>query len=161
MRHDYLPKLAAIVRIAAEGFHQHGDTGLVFDEQLQHHLIEVRPMITAIAWGDRNDRCLWLRRTVIAPIDMEARGVEMGKPGRHAQTVRGFSRDTTIKWGDARRVKGIETTAQHIIIQGSRLKPWPHQLCCRLVLEKARDHVEWLIHEPEAVEDQRFDGVAK
>ena len=75
------PNVLRITAIATERFHQHRNAGLVFDDQIQHHLVEVGPMIAAIAPGDVNDLFGGLLVTVIAAIDMEAGAIEMGEGG--------------------------------------------------------------------------------
>jgi hypothetical protein len=52
---DDLAERFAIVTIAPQGFHQHGDTGLVLHDQLQHPLVEVGAMVPPIALDDVHD----------------------------------------------------------------------------------------------------------
>ena len=74
-----LAEVVHITAIATEGLHQHRNASLVFDNQVQHHLVEVRPMIPTVAPGDVNDLLLGLLVTVVAAIDMKTGAIEMGK----------------------------------------------------------------------------------
>ena len=82
-----------ITRMATEGWHQDRNTSLMLDHQLQHHVVEVRPMIAAVASGHVNDLRLGLLLTVILSIDVNARALEMGKGGSQAQSLGGGGRD--------------------------------------------------------------------
>ena len=75
---DDCTEVLPIAGIATERLHEHGNTRLVLDHQLQHDLVEVGPMIPAIPLGDVHDVLSGLRIAVIAPIDMKARRIEMG-----------------------------------------------------------------------------------
>ena len=67
------PKSCASLLLPLPGLHQHGNTGLVFNNQVQHHLVEVRALLPTVAAGDVNDMLPRLLITVIAAIDIEAR----------------------------------------------------------------------------------------
>ena len=82
------PNALPSLTIATERLHQHRDTGLVLHHQLQHHLVEVRPMIPTIALGDVHDLFVRSLSAVITAIDMKARAYRDGvKRGRQAQTL--------------------------------------------------------------------------
>ena len=74
-----LAEVVRVTTIATEGLPHHGDTGLVFDDQVQHHLVEVRALIPTVAAGDVKNVFLRLLVTVITAIDMEAGAIEMGE----------------------------------------------------------------------------------
>ena len=48
---DHLTKVGLITAITTERFHQDGNARLMFDHEIEHHLVEVRAMITARAMG--------------------------------------------------------------------------------------------------------------
>ena len=52
---DDLAELVGIAAIATERFHQDRDPGLVLHHQLQHHLVQVGPMVPTIAMGNMHD----------------------------------------------------------------------------------------------------------
>jgi hypothetical protein len=79
--------LGSITPMPIEGLHQHRNAGVVFDHSVQHHLVEIRALIATIAAGEVHDGRLGLLVTVVAPIDMKARTIEMGKAGRKAQAL--------------------------------------------------------------------------
>jgi hypothetical protein len=67
---DDLAERFAIMTIATQGLHQHRDTGLVLHDQLQHHLIEVRAMIPALALGEVHDLCVRGLITVLTDLPL-------------------------------------------------------------------------------------------
>jgi hypothetical protein len=81
---DDLAKVVRVTTIPTEGLHQHGNAGVVFDYQVEHHLVEVRSLIPTVAAGDVNDVLLWLLGTVVAAIDMKTGAIEMRKAGGKA-----------------------------------------------------------------------------
>jgi hypothetical protein len=76
-----------VTPIPTAGLHEHGNTGLVFDDQVQPHLVEVWSLIPTVAAGDVHDVCLRLLVTVVAPIDVKTGASEMRKAGSKAQTL--------------------------------------------------------------------------
>jgi hypothetical protein len=52
---DNLAKVAGITAVATEWLHQHGKACLVFDHQIEPHLVEVRAMSAARATGHMHD----------------------------------------------------------------------------------------------------------
>jgi hypothetical protein len=76
-----------ITAVATERLHQERDACLVLHHQLHHHVVEVRPMILAITSSDVQDRGLGLLLTVVEPLDMNARAIEMGNAGCQAQAL--------------------------------------------------------------------------
>jgi hypothetical protein len=52
--HD-VAKLLAITAIATEGLHQQRDTSLMLHDEIQHDLIEIRPVVAAIARSETHD----------------------------------------------------------------------------------------------------------
>jgi hypothetical protein len=76
-----------LIEIVSKWLHRERDARLVLHNQLQHHLVEVRPMKPAIPSGDVNDLGRGLLIAVVAPIDMKARAIEMGKAGCKAQAL--------------------------------------------------------------------------
>ena len=114
---DDLAEVCRITAIATERFHQEGNAGLVLDNQVQHHLVEIRPMIPAVPLGDVHDLFLGLLVAVVAAIDMKARAIEMGKGGRQPQTLGGGSGNEAVEFGDPIGIERIQRPAQGIIIE--------------------------------------------
>src|SRR5215475_9228306 len=85
---DELAEVLRVTTIPTEGLHEHGDAGLVFDTQVQYHLVEVRSLIPTVAPGDINDVRIRLLVTIVAPVDMKTGAIEMGKAGRQSQALR-------------------------------------------------------------------------
>src|SRR5262245_45497334 len=107
MVRDELPEVGRITAIPTEGLHQHGNASLVFDHQIEHHLVQVWPLIPTVAAGDVNDVLIRLLVTVVAAIDMKTRTIEMGKARRQAQ-ARGSGRgNEAVELRDASRIEGI------------------------------------------------------
>jgi hypothetical protein len=79
---DDVAEILRITPMPTEGLHQHGNPGVVFDDQGQQHLVEIRALISTGAAGDVHDGLIWLLVTVVAPIDMKTGAIEMGKAGR-------------------------------------------------------------------------------
>lgn len=161
VRRDDLTKRTAVVRIATQGLHEDGNPGLVFDHQLQHHLVEVRAMIPTLAVGDMHDAVVGRLCTVIAAIDVKTGRVERGELGSEAQALGSTGSNETIEGRDAIGVEGIQAPPEHIIIAVGRRHPRPHETLGRFMLKKARHQRQLLIHEPEAIAEHRFDRVAE
>jgi hypothetical protein len=73
----YPAKLHRVTAIAAERLHPPGDARLVLNHEFQHHLVQVGPMIPAVALGDVNDPVLWGLGAVVAAIHMKTGCIQM------------------------------------------------------------------------------------
>jgi hypothetical protein len=51
MAYDELAEVLCVTTIPTEGVHQHGKSGLVFDNQVQHHVGGVRSVIATGSLG--------------------------------------------------------------------------------------------------------------
>jgi len=78
--HD-LPAVVRVTTLPTAGLHQHGNTGVGCDQQVQPHLGEVRAPIPAGAAGEVQDVLLRLLGTVIPALAMETRTIERGARG--------------------------------------------------------------------------------
>lgn len=81
---DELAEVVYVTPLPTKGLHQHEHTGVVFDHQVQHHLVEVRVLVPTGAARDVHDVLIRLLVTVVAPIDMQTGAIEMGKAGGKA-----------------------------------------------------------------------------
>src|SRR5262249_29839515 len=114
---DDLAEVMRVTTIATEGLHQHGDTGLVFDYQVQHHLVEVRTLVSTVAAGDVNDVLLRLLITIITAIDMEAGAIEMGERWGKPQALGGRRRNEAEECRHPIRIERIQGTAKRVIVE--------------------------------------------
>jgi hypothetical protein len=133
---DDLAERFAIVTIAPQGFHQHGDTGLVLHDQLQHPLVEVGAMVPPIALGDVHDLFVRSLSAVIPAINMETRRIEMAERGRQPQTLGRRGGNEAVECSQPSRVQRIEGASEGIIIEMTGLNTWGNEARDRLVLEK-------------------------
>ena len=114
---DFLAKRLDITAVATERLHQEGDPCLMLDDQLQHDLIEVRPMISAVPAGDVHDLLLQLLITVVASIDMKTCTVEMGKAWRKVQALGSGCRQEAVEFGHPVGIEGIQGPTESIIVE--------------------------------------------
>jgi hypothetical protein len=157
---DDLAEVVRVTTISTEGLHQHGDTGLVFDYQVQHHLVEVRALIPTVAAGDVNDVLLRLLGTVITAIDMEAGAIEMGERWGKPQALGGRSCNEAVECRYPISIERIQGTAKRVIVEMTGLNARSDETRERLILKKMRHEVELLADEAQAVEDHRLDRMA-
>jgi hypothetical protein len=106
-----LANALGITAVATAWFPQEGDTRLVLHHQLSPDLIDVRPMIPAIPSGDVHDLVLGFRVVVVAPIDMNARGVKMDKAGCKIQALSRGCRQEAIAFGHPISIEGLQGPA--------------------------------------------------
>ena len=114
---DNLAELVRITASATQRFPQERNASLVLDDQLQHDLIQIGPMIPAVALGDVHNLGVRGRIAVLATITMKARTVEMGKAGRKAQTLGGRRRYETVEFRYPVVLEGIQGTSEGIIVE--------------------------------------------
>ena len=154
---DELAEVLRITAIATERLHQHRNTGLVFNNQVEHHLVEVRSLIPTIAAGDVNDVLIGLLITVVAAIDMKARAIEVGKAGRQSQALGRSRGNEAVECRHPIGVERIQSTAERVIIEMARLNAWGNEARDGLIVEKMGHEVELLIEKAQAVKDHGFD----
>ena len=114
---DHLPEIARVVGMATEWPHQYGDASLVLHDQGEHHVIEVRAMISAVALGDMDDMFIGLLPTVLAAIDVRAGALEMGNGGRSPEVLGRGGGNERVEFRHAIVVEGIQGAPQRIIIE--------------------------------------------
>jgi DDE superfamily endonuclease len=78
---DNLAELLGITAVTTERLHEERNTSLVLDDQLQHHLVQVRPMIPTIAVGNVHDLVVGGLIAVITAINMETGAIEVREGG--------------------------------------------------------------------------------
>jgi hypothetical protein len=79
VRPDDLAERWRITAMAAQRLHEHGNPGLMLDNQCQHDVIEVGSVIPTITACEVHDLFVGSLVAVIAPIDMQAGAIEMRK----------------------------------------------------------------------------------
>jgi hypothetical protein len=157
---DDLPKVTRITGIATEGLHQHGNPRLVFHNQVEHHVVEVGPMIAAVASRDMNDLFIRLLAPVVAPIDMEAGAIEMGQGRCQPEALSGRDRNETVEVCHASRIERVQGASQRIIMERAGFDSGGDEALCGFVLKEHRHKIELLVHKAQPIEDHRFDSMA-
>jgi hypothetical protein len=79
---DALAKRLGIIAVATEGLHQQRNPGLMRHDEFQHDLVEIGPMVAAIALSETHDALGGRLIVVVVPIDMKARRVKVTIGGR-------------------------------------------------------------------------------
>jgi len=153
-------EVVRVTPIAPEGLHQHGNTGLVFDNQVQHHLVEVRALIPTTAASDVHDMRLRFLVTVRAAIDMETRTIKMGERGCQAQPRGRRGGNEALEFGHPKCVQRIQSSPKGVIIEMTVPNAWGNEARERLILEKMGHEGELLIEKAEAIEHHGFHRMA-
>jgi hypothetical protein len=109
---DHLAELGRLTAMATQRLHQEWNASLVLDEQRQHALSEIGPMIPAGAPCDVHHLGVRGLIAVLAPIHMKTGTVEVGKAGRQAQTLGGGHRDETVECRHPVVIEGIAGTTE-------------------------------------------------
>ena len=156
---DNVAKLFPITAIATERLHQHGNPRLVFNDQLQHDLVEIRAMISAIALGDVHDVLRGLIVAVIATIDMETGAIEMRKARRQAQALSGCGSKEAVEFRHPIVVERIQSPTEGVIVELCRSHTRRNEPIGGFILEEPGDEVEGLIDKSQPIEHHRFDGL--
>jgi hypothetical protein len=115
-------------------------------------------MVPAITAGDVHDLFYGLFVAIVAPIDMQARAIEMGKAGRKAHVLGSRSGHETVKFVHPIGIESIQSPILGVIVESLRGHAGRNQAGGRLIPKKLGDEVERLIDTPQAIEHQRFDG---
>jgi hypothetical protein len=89
----------------------------MLNDQFQHDLIEIGAMISTRAFGDVHNVLRGRIITVIAPIDMKTRRVEVRIGGTKRQALRSGGRNERVECSDPIGIEGIESAAQGIIVE--------------------------------------------
>src|SRR2546429_8889668 len=114
---DDLANVSRITTVATKRWHQDGNAGLVLDNQVEHHLVQVGSMISAVTAGAVNDLCLGRLVALVAAIDMEAGAIQMGEAGAKPSAPRSRGCNKTVEFRDAIGIERIQSPAQRVIIQ--------------------------------------------
>jgi hypothetical protein len=154
---DHLAQLLWITAMATARLHQPGNARLVLDDQLHQDWVEVGTMISTIALGEVHDLLRWWLVTVIAPIDMNARAVEVPIGGTQVQTLGGSRRDETVECCHPMVIEGIQGAPERLIVELCGSDARRNEAGGRLLLKDAGPQVERLIDQPQALEHQRVD----
>ena len=141
---DKRTKVVGITAIAAERLHEDGDPGLVLDDQISHHLVQVGPMIPAVTPGDVHDLRIGLLVAVVAPIDMETGAIERRKARRKTQALSGCGGNEAGEFGDSRGLEGLQSPSEGIIVELGRGHTGRNQAGGGLMLEEPGDQGECL-----------------
>jgi hypothetical protein len=103
--------------VATERFHQDGNACLMLHHQLQHDVVEVRPMIPAVTSGNVHNLVLRLFVAVVTSIDMKARAIEMSKAGREAQALGSGRGNEAVEFGHSIGIEGLQGPPQGVIVE--------------------------------------------
>jgi len=155
-RLDDLPKLWHITAMATEGWHQDRHASLVLDHELQHHVIQVRPMISAVAAGEVHHLRLGLLLTVITAVDVNARALER-HTGRGSSPT--FGRGGGHEAVECRHpivIEGVHGPTERIIMALGGDHAGRHEAGGGLMLEAPGDEVERLMDTSQAIAHQGF-----
>ena len=157
---DDLAERFAIMTMATQGLHQHRDTGLGLHHSLQHHLVEVRAMISTLARGDVYDLFVRRLRAVLPAIDMKTRRIEMAARARQPQTRSRGGGNEAVECRHPKVREGIEGAPEGVIIEMAGLNAWGNKARNRLIVEKMGDEGELVMDKTQPVEHHGFDRMA-
>jgi hypothetical protein len=115
-------------------------------------LVEVRAMIATIALSDVHNVLPRLLVAVIAPIDMKARRVEMGKAGRKGQTLGSVSGYEAVEFCYSRGIEGIQGPTEGVIVELVGGNARGNQSRGGLVVKELGHQVEGLIDKAQSIE---------
>jgi hypothetical protein len=158
---NHLPDIARIAGMATAWLHQHGDARLVFHDPVEHHLIEVRAMISAVALGDMDDMGVWLLPTVGAAINMQARAIQMDNAGCSPEALGSGGRHERREFCTSVGVEGIQGAPQRVIMEVRGVNPGGNEPLGWCVLKNHGHEITLLVHKPQSVEHHGVDGIAK
>jgi hypothetical protein len=157
---DDLAELVPITPIPTEGLHQQRHTGVVFDHQVQHHVVEVRALIPTGAAGDMHDVLIGLLITLVAAVDRKTRASEMRKAGRKSQALDSGRGNEAGECRPPRVVERIQSTAECVIVAMAGVHAWGNETRERFMLEKMWDEGALLVEKAQTVEYHGLDRMA-
>src|SRR5215471_1730343 len=114
-------------------------------------------MVPTVPPRDVNHLCLRCLITVVAPIDMKARAIEMGKAGCKPQAFGCCHRNETVEFSDPIAIERIQGPTEGIVVELVGRHTERNQEGGGLVLEEARHEVEGLVNKAQTVEHHGFD----
>lgn len=109
--------LGRLTALATQRLHQERHARLVLDEQLPQDLVQIGSMIPAGAAGQGHNVGVRGLLAVLAPSNLQARTVEMGKAGRQAQTRGGRRRSEPVECRHPGGKEAIHGTPEGIIME--------------------------------------------
>jgi hypothetical protein len=115
-------------------------------------------MIPALPSGDGHDLCLGCLVAVVAPIDMNARRVEMDNAGGKTQALGSGCRQQAVAFGDPIGLEHLQGPAEGIIMELLRGHAGRQEWGGRLLVQDSGDQVERVIDTSQAIEHHGFDG---
>jgi len=128
-------QLRGIPTLAPEWLHQPWDTIVVLDDQLPHHVVEVRSMIPTLAWRARHNLCVRGLLTVRTAVNMAAGAIEMGEGRRKAQTLGSRGGNATVECGHGIGLEHLEGTSKRLIVEMAGFDGWRNQERGGLILK--------------------------
>ena len=155
---DNLAELVRITASATQRFPQERNASLVLDDQFQHDLIEIGPMIPAVALGDVHHLGVRGLIAVRATINMKARTVEVRIARTQSQPLCGSRCNEAVEFGDSISVERIQGTTKGVIVELFGGNAGRNEAGGGLVLEEPGDEVERMVDKSQAIEHHRFDG---
>jgi hypothetical protein len=159
---DHLAERLPITTIPTQGCQPDRNASLGLDAQLEPHVVEVGPMISAIPPRDGHDLLCRRLAAVIGAIAMEAGALRMRHAWGQPSPRSGRGGHETLEGCDVIGIARSQGPAQRIIIAMAGVDQHRCQASrYRLILENPRDHLEWLGHKAEAVQDHGVDGLAR
>ena len=157
---DRIAETDLIAAVAVERVHQQGNSGLPFHDQLQHHLIQIRAVVTAVAAGDLHHAVFRLGFTVVLAVSVKTGGIQMAEATDQTQPLDRLDGQHRIQFIHAVLVQLIQMPAQHIVVEVLRLNPWAQQPVQRFALEEVRGQIQGPIHKTQAIQDHGLDSGA-
>jgi hypothetical protein len=130
----------------------------VLDEQLPQDLVQIGSMIPAGAAGQGHNVGVRGLLAVLAPSNLQARTVEMGKAGRQAQTRGGRRRSEPVECRHPGGKEAIHGTPEGIIMERCGGNTGRKKAGGGLRLETPGDAGERLMDHPQAIAPHRCDG---
>jgi hypothetical protein len=158
---NHRPESARRAGSATEWLQQPGDARLVFHDQGAQHWIPVRALLAAVALGAREDRFVGLRPPVVAASNMQARALQMDTAGCYPEAWGSGGRNERREFCNPMGVAGLQGAPQRVSSAVRGVKAGGNEPLGWFVLKKPGPAVQWLVHNPQAVEHHGFDGVAK
>jgi hypothetical protein len=154
--------LAALLRLTAittARRPQHGETGVGLDHQLQPPLVQVGPMIPAIALGEVQNPRLGLLVAVRAPVDMDTGAIEMGKARREASALSGCGRTEAVECCHPGVGEGLQGPTAGVIVERFRSHTRRNAARGGCILTEPGDEGEGVMDKPHTIAPHRFDGL--
>jgi hypothetical protein len=157
IRLDDRPKLFHITAMATEGLHQDRKASLMLANELQHPLMQVRPMLSAVAAGAVHHRRLGLLLTVIAAVDVTARAIERHNGRGSSQAFRRGGGNEAVECRHPIVIEGVQGTTESLIIELGGDHAGRHEAGGGLMLEEPGDEGERVLDKSQAIEPHGFD----